>query len=68
MNGKKINLKTAFKFISEYRIRKNINFRKHFPKTIYEGKIGILEGSKEIFGGGREKFTPDCVEQNNHSL
>jgi hypothetical protein len=36
-----------FKSISENRIRKNINFGKRFPKTIYEGKIGILEGLKE---------------------
>jgi hypothetical protein len=44
---KRINLKTMFKSISENRIRKNINFGKRFPKTIYEGKIGILEGLKE---------------------
>jgi hypothetical protein len=36
-----------FKSISENRIRKNINFGKHFPKTIYEGKIEISEGLKE---------------------
>jgi hypothetical protein len=34
-----------------------MNFGKHFPKTIYEGKIGILEGLEEtIGGGGREKI------------
>jgi hypothetical protein len=36
-----------FKSISENRIQKNINFGKHFPKTIYEGKIGIEEGLKK---------------------
>jgi hypothetical protein len=36
-----------FKSISENRIRKNINFGKCFPKTIYEGKIGISERLKE---------------------
>jgi hypothetical protein len=44
---KNINLKTMFKSNSENRIRKNINFGKHFPKTIYEGKIGFLEGLEE---------------------
>jgi hypothetical protein len=43
--------KTTFKSISENRIRKNINFGKHFPKIIYEGKIGISEGLEETFGG-----------------
>jgi hypothetical protein len=36
-----------FKPISENGIRKNINFGKHFSKTIYEGKIGISKGLKE---------------------
>jgi hypothetical protein len=35
---------------------KNINFRKRFPKTIYEGKIEILEGSEETLEGSKEKF------------
>jgi hypothetical protein len=48
--------KTAFKFILKNRIRKIINFVKLFPKTIYEGKIGISEGLKEILRGRREKF------------
>jgi hypothetical protein len=52
----KINIKTTFKSILKNRIRKNINFRKHFPKTIYEGKIEISEGLEEILRGGREKF------------
>jgi hypothetical protein len=38
------------------RIRKNIIFGKHFPKTIYEGKIEISEGLEEILRGRREKF------------
>jgi hypothetical protein len=34
-----------------------MNFGKCFPKTIYEVKIEILEGSEETLGGGRkEKF------------
>jgi hypothetical protein len=36
-----------FKYISENKIQKNLNFGKRFPKTIHEGKIGILEGLKE---------------------
>jgi hypothetical protein len=39
-----------FKYISENIIRKNINFGKRFPKTVYEGKIGISEGLKETWG------------------
>jgi hypothetical protein len=52
----KINIKTTFKSILKNRIWKNINFRKHFPKTIYEGKIEISEGLEEILRGRREKF------------
>jgi hypothetical protein len=37
------------------RVRKNINFGKHFSKTIYEGKVEISEGSKETWGGGGEE-------------
>jgi hypothetical protein len=44
-----------FKSISENRIRKNINFGKRFPKSICEGKIGILEGLKETLGGEKRK-------------
>jgi hypothetical protein len=36
-----------FKSNSENRIRKNLNFEKYFPKTIYEGKIEFLEGLEE---------------------
>jgi hypothetical protein len=32
-----------------------MNFGKYFAKTIYEGKIGILEGLEETLGGRREK-------------
>jgi hypothetical protein len=59
MNGKKINLKTTFKSISKNRIQKNINFEKHFPKTIFEGKILILEGPEETLGG-EEKNASLC--------
>jgi hypothetical protein len=45
-----------FKSISENRIRNNMNFGKHFPKTICEGKIGILEGLKETWGERKEKI------------
>jgi hypothetical protein len=41
------------KSISENKIRKNMNFEKHFSKIIYEGKIGISEGWKKH--GGEEK-------------
>jgi hypothetical protein len=51
----KINLKTMFKSFSKNRIRKNIYFGKYFPKTIYEGRIGILEGLEETWGVRREK-------------
>jgi hypothetical protein len=44
---KKIKSKTMFKSISKNRIRKNINFGKHFPKTTFECKIGISEGLEE---------------------
>jgi hypothetical protein len=36
-----------FKSVSKNRIHKKINFGKHFPKTIYEGKIGITKGLEE---------------------
>jgi hypothetical protein len=42
--------------ISENRIRKKMNFGKRFPKTIYESKIEILEGSEETLEGRKEKF------------
>jgi hypothetical protein len=45
-----------FKSISKNTIRKNINFGKHFPKTIYEGKIEISKGLEENgWWGRREK-------------
>jgi hypothetical protein len=46
-----------FKYISENRMRKNKNFGKRFPKTIYKGKFGILEGLKETWGGGIRHWT-----------
>jgi hypothetical protein len=55
MNEKKINLKTMFKSVLKNRIRKKLNFKKHFPKTIYEGKIGI---NWNFIGVGRNKFIP----------
>jgi hypothetical protein len=34
-----------------------MTFEKHFPKTIYEGKIEIFEGGgEETWRGRREKF------------
>jgi hypothetical protein len=32
-----------------------MNFGKYFAKTIYEGKIGILEGLEETLGGEEKK-------------
>jgi hypothetical protein len=49
-------IKTMFESNSENRIRKIIKFGKHFPKTIYKGKIEFLKGLVETWGGGKRKY------------
>jgi hypothetical protein len=55
MSGKKINLKTIFKYILENIFRKNANFGKCVPK-IMRVKLDFQGELEETLGGRKEKF------------